>query len=435
MKSLSRLDILFFCALAPYLFFFFGGVRQVPFHPDESTYLYMSSDFEWVFSQPQNLFWIAGDHSDQQRYRLVDAPLTRYILGAGRLLVGLPALPADWDWSKSWEQNRIAGALPDQKLLVAGRSSISVFMPLSLIFMFLIGRKSQRPLAGLFSAFLLGTNALVLLHARRAMAEGILLFCVTLFIFSLYNSHKNLWLPAVSAVLAFNAKHSAVALLPIGFLAASIPSNPIEGKYRKAVVNLTLFTVTFLFITLALNPVLWHNPLSAARAMIAARTDLLERQVAFARQVAPQQLMETPAERLAVLLTHLYVSPPIFAEAGNYLANTAESERIYLSSPAHGLFRGLWGGGITLFFTLTGLVEGIQTIRKNDARQRRWMWLLLISTLCFVAVYLAAVPLTWQRYVIPLIPFTSLWAGIGLDRFLSAFMRTLLKERDTPVTQ
>ena len=423
MRSISRIDILFFCGLVLYSLFFFGGVRQVPFHPDESTYLYMSSDFERFFSQPGDLFWVPGDHSDQQRYRLVDAPLIRYILGAGRSLAGLPSLPADWDWSKSWDQNRVAGALPDPKLLTVGRTTISVFLPLSLILIYLIGRISQHPLAGLFSAFLLGSNALVLLHGRRAMAEGILLFGITLFIFCLYYSDKNLWLPAVSAALAFNAKHSAIALFPVGLLAVSMLPTPAGGKFRKFVRNPFLFSITFLIIILALNPVLWKNPIGAARAMIAARSDLLDRQVSFARQVAPQQVMETPPQRLAVLLTHLFVSPPIFAEAGNYLANTAESERIYMSLPSNNLFRGLWGGGILLFFTLMGLVEGLQTIRKNDGIQRRWMMLLLLSTLCFVAVYLAAVPFTWQRYVMPLIPFTSIWAGLGLERFLSVFIQ------------
>src|SRR4030067_744506 len=203
MKSISRLDILFFCVLVIYIFFFIGGVSQVPFHPDESTYLYMSSDFERISSQPSELFWLPCDNSDQQRYRLVDAPFTRYILGAGRSLASLPALPADWDWGKSWEQNRISGALPDKKLLAVGRTTISIFLPLSLMLMFLIGRKAQRPLAGMFSAFLLGSNALILVHGRRAMAEGLLLFCVTLFIFSLCYSDKNLSLSSISAGVVF----------------------------------------------------------------------------------------------------------------------------------------------------------------------------------------------------------------------------------------
>lgn len=423
MKSLSRADILFFGAMALYLFFFFGGIHRVPFHPDESTYLYMSSDFERVFSQPSDLFWQPGDNSDRQRYRLIDAPLTRYILGAGRSLVGLQALPADWDWEKSWEQNQASGALPDEKLLTVGRISIAVFVPLSLICMYWTGKSFQRPLAGLFAAFLLGSNALVLLHGRRAMAEGILLFCVTLFIFGLTYNDKNIWLPALSTALAFNAKHSAIAIFPVGFLAAGMRPLPAASKYRKVAINLFLFTLIFVIITLALNPVLWNNSIGAARAILAERSSLLNRQVAFITQVAPEQVMESTSERLAVLLTHLFVSPPIFAEAGNYLANTAESERIYSSSPANNLLRGLWGGGILLIFTLLGLVEGIQTIRKRDTNQRRWMALLLLATLSFAAVYLAAVPLNWQRYVIPLVPFTSLWAGIGLDRFVSVFIR------------
>ena len=37
--------------------YYFGGLAQVPFHPDESTQIYMSSDFDQLLSDPLSLTW------------------------------------------------------------------------------------------------------------------------------------------------------------------------------------------------------------------------------------------------------------------------------------------------------------------------------------------------------------------------------------------
>jgi len=67
----------------------------------------MSADFEAVFTQPSSLGWKSENEGDlRQRYRELDAPLTRYVLGIGRSIAGLPPLPNDWNWSVNWEQIR-----------------------------------------------------------------------------------------------------------------------------------------------------------------------------------------------------------------------------------------------------------------------------------------------------------------------------------------
>ena len=48
--------------------FYLWGVEAVPFHPDESTYLFMSSDLETLFQAPTSLIWqpeIEGDRRQQ----------------------------------------------------------------------------------------------------------------------------------------------------------------------------------------------------------------------------------------------------------------------------------------------------------------------------------------------------------------------------------
>ena len=89
-----------------------------------------------------------------------------------------PALTADWDWSQTWEANHLSGALPDSQLLFAGRLAVALLLPFSVLFLYLTGNRIGGTLCGLMAGVLLLTNALVLLHARRAMGEAGLLFTV-----------------------------------------------------------------------------------------------------------------------------------------------------------------------------------------------------------------------------------------------------------------
>src|SRR5512139_2210760 len=133
------------------------GVARVPFHPDESTNLFMSADLDVLLSNPTSMAWEATKGVElRQHYRMIDAPITRYLLGLGRSIAGLPALPADWNWGISWENNRQAGGLPDDRLLWAGRLAITLLLPFSLLFSYLIGRRMDGEASGLLSVVLLG---------------------------------------------------------------------------------------------------------------------------------------------------------------------------------------------------------------------------------------------------------------------------------------
>lgn len=408
---LTRLDLLFAILLLALSGYALLGAAGIPFHPDESTQLYMSADFDSL-AAPWTMAWSPQPQDAQrQHYRMIDAALTRYLLGLGRAVAGLPPLPADWDWAASWEQNRQAGALPAPDLLLAGRLATTLLLPFSLLFIYMLGRNSGRPLAGLLAALLLGTNALTLLHARRAMAEGPLLFGVSLFLYSLPGAGRRPWLTALTAALAFNAKQSALALLPVGLLAVAwLPGEASERKKQAARSSLQYAAVFFL-VTAALNPVWWHRPLPALRASLAERQDLLARQTADAQRVNPGQYLDSPAERLAALLANLYLTPPAFAELGNYLDQTAAAEAAYLQIPGNTLLRGLAGGGVLLFLTLLGLILAGLRLRRTDPAARRSLALLLLATGSQVAFQLVAVPLSWQRYVMPLLPLACWWAG------------------------
>ena len=180
MKTRVKPDWILIAICLILLLIYFSGVSGIPFHPDESTQLAMSADFETLLKQPGLLIWNSSQPAESpQTYRLLDAPLTRYLLGFGRALASLPPPSGFWDWSKDWQANLDQGAYPDIRTLLAGRLAISFLFPFSLLFLYLSARGIGGRIAGYSAIILLGLNALVLLHARRAMAEGPLLFGIT----------------------------------------------------------------------------------------------------------------------------------------------------------------------------------------------------------------------------------------------------------------
>ena len=421
------------------------GAARVPFHPDESTQLFTSADFDLLLTHPRALGWQPGRDEDlRQRYRLLDAPLTRYLLGLGRTLAGQPPLPADWDWGKTWTENAAAGALPSPELLRAGRMAVTALLPLTLWLFYLTGYALGGRRVGLAGVLLLGLHPLVLLHARRAMAEGALLFGVTFTLWALLaapSRRRPGWL-GLALGLAVNAKQSALALVPLaggtvdcGRWTVDEGRGTVDGGrwtrddglrstvYRLPSVVSRLLSPLLILLTLTalLNPVFWPHPVLAIRSAIHLRADLAARQAADTARLAPETLLDTPAKRLIALVGNLYLTPPRFAEVGNYTAETAAAEAAYLANPLHDWGRGLYGGALFLALTLLGMGRGVREIWKGrtafgEAQAARKVACLLGATALQGGALLLMIPLPWQRYVIPLLPMVVLWQAYAFKR-------------------
>ncbi len=396
---------------------YWSGISGVPFHPDESTYIFMSSDVELFFQQPSSLAWTPGSNSDpRQQYRLLDAPLTRDLIGIGRLVTGLPALKADWNWSLSWDQNSAAGALPSDNMLQAARFSVVWLFPLSLMFTYLAAKKLIDRQVGLIALVLLAANALVLLHTRRAMAESVLLFTVIFAFWGMVSLQNHPWLTAIPIALAFAAKHSTAGLILVGMIVVIWRGLP--GRKILAVKHLALYLLLFLGITFLLNPFMWADPIGAVQAAISARQDLLQRQVAEYTRLIPGQVMNSFPERALGMISNLYFTPLQFAETGNYLAQTQDSVTTYLSYPLQDLMRSFVGGGILFFLTLAGAAVAIVIFRKQNRNFQISMGTLLLSTLATFIGLIFTVPLAFQRYVMPQVPFAMFWTAYAIYQLI-----------------
>lgn len=434
MKTKNSLPlILFLVSLIIFTIFYWKETPDVPFHPDESTYLFTSGNFELFWQQPSAIYWKTEMSNDiLQRYRLLDAPLLNYLIGLSRWIAGKAPLSVDWDWSKSWDENDQAGAFPSPDLLLTGRMASAIVFPFSVFFLYLVARKSSSELTGWLAAILLASNSLILLHTRRAMAEGPLLFTITLSLWGLTYLEKHpVWI-SIPTALAFCAKQSLAALSPVGLLAVLWQEGAIaQKKYKSIVFQFLLYSsLSLLLIGLAYS-FLWGDPIRAGMAALQARQDLASRQVAD----RPEQTLDSIPRKLAGMIANLYIVLPQFSETANYQDATRLSEEIYLSNPFHQLFRSIPGGVIIIFLNLFGFLMAVYSAIKEIGRRRRQLVLLLLANLFQMTILFFMIPFPWQRYYMPLVPFVCLWTAYGINKLKQDLWKVVITRLHIPTTQ
>jgi 4-amino-4-deoxy-L-arabinose transferase-like glycosyltransferase len=396
--------------------FYLAGTPAVPFHPDESTFLYMSSEFKRLITSPLSMSWEASiPITPVMRYRMIDAPLTRYLVGFGLTAAGLSFPEVDWDWSASWYENLASGAVPSLQLLLFGRLILASLLPLSLVLLYLVALRLDGRLLGISAVIVFSTHPLVLLHTRRVMAEGLLVFTIILAVFALLLADRHPFLAGLAIAFAFNAKHTAGLLLPIGLLAAGWSSKKTGANYRTIIMNLAKFLMGFGLLTLLLNPFLWKQPLSAARTALSQRQELVDRQVADYERIAPDHVLGSYGLRTSVAIAQIYLAPPVFSEAGNYSQFTRSAEQAYAGTIGSQLGRSPVTAGFMLGLTLLGLGIAIRTSITGASTARRNSFILLLGFSALGIGMIFLIPLAWQRYYLPLIPFISLFAGLGIS--------------------
>lgn len=200
---------------------------------------------------------------------------------------------------------------------------------------------------------------------------------------------------------------------------------------KKTVYSLAVIVLVFAAVTWLLNPFLWQSPIQGFQAAAQARLDFVQGQVATFQQLAPDQVLESPAERAAVLIAQVFLNPPTAADVGNYLSATDASTQAYLAIPGHNLFRGFaWG---MIFFTLAlfGMITaGIQVVKERFATgQSRSLAILLLSTVIIFAALVYTVPIPYQRYAIPLVPFTILWSAYGISMIVNILQKATRQKK------
>ncbi len=395
--------------------FYFITLHQVPFHPDESTQIFMSDDVDLFFSKPSSLLYAKNDQTDpKQTYRFLDSPLTRYAIGIARNLTDQPALASDWDWTKSWSENQ--AAMPDPALLVIARFSVAFVFPLSVLLLFFITRKLFSTDTALLASFMLMSNAVILLHTRRAMAESLMVFFMLLSIWVIFSLKPNrFFLSAIPIALAINTKQSLLFLIPAAILITLFNQTISWAKVKQ----LALFIFLILLITFILNPILWNNPIEAASLMLEKRADLLASQVAAIQSVSPDFVLTSPLERLLGYLAQTFITAPAYQDVANYQRDLQPAIQHYQQTILHiGILRSLLPGIILFVVSLMGFIFILLE------KQRQTLSFLLLFGLALIEV-LIVFPIPFQRYYLPLYPFVSVFISFFITRLFWGFKQLL----------
>lgn len=417
---MSRSKMLGFIIILAWLMFgalYLFNVGSVPFHPDETSFLYQSRDFEHLLREPLSLGWRSDQKGERdQDYRALNAPLTKYLIGAGRSLGGYgpETVERDWDWSKSWVENQSAGALPPSHLLTIARWSVAILIPAAVVLLFLAGKMLEGTFVGLVGAILLASNALIMLHTRRAMTESTLIFGICLAMYGFLRGERNPWLAGLGAAIAISSKYSALAILPAGLLAVCWNSEDPLPRLSGSGRRLAYFLLVFSIVVVLFHPIVWTAPLQAVPGMISARSELLDRQTTEVRNLAPDLVMDTYSERAMGMLSLVYFANLQFEEVGNYSKELANDVDNYLQKPWNNLGRGLVWGGISLILTLLGIIIGTLRAVQTQATPRREYAILLLMTASLIGALLLLNPLPFQRYYLPLVPLICIWIPVGL---------------------
>lgn len=409
--------------------FYFIGIKTVPFHPDESTQIFMSSDFIQFFKNPQTLFWFQQDSADiRQQYRELDAPMTRYVIGFGRWITSTPPLKSDWNWSQSWEINISNDAMPSEKQLLVSRFSIAAIFPFTLLFIYLTGIKIQGRITGLAALLFFSSNALILLHTRRAMAESLLVFFSIISIYFVFSARSKLWLAAVPIALAINSKQTALFLVFGAIFAILWFGIKSKTKSSKIFLNLVFFLVTLGTITFLLNPFLWANPLSAIKSSFQARIDLTNSQIKSFQSISPTLILNTSSKKIAGLIGNLYFQKPAIQDIGNYTQALLPITNTYLANPFNTMLRSTIDGVTLLFLSISGFIFGLYKIIKKKDLSSNLILLALLSISALV-IHLVSIQLPFQRYVIIFVPIYIFWISYLVSNFIAALIG---KTRKTP---
>ncbi|MEW6651188.1 MAG: hypothetical protein AB1453_13505 [Chloroflexota bacterium] len=430
MKKPFLASWILYCVILLLSLVYFAGVGEVPFHPDESTQIFMSGDLEILLEDATALAWKPGNQDDiRQRYRLLDSPLTRWMIAFGRHLASEKPLISDWDWSQDWQYNQTNGALPSQRLLTIARFSVAWVFPLTLWFAFNTAEKIAGTRAGWINLFLTATNGLVLIHTRRSMAESMLFFGLVFFLYLLLTLKNHFWLLSIPAALAFNAKFSTAPLFLVGFVPILMPLFQPPIKPKRALISLGGYLALFAIFTIALNPVYWSRPVDAFNAAVEERLRLLSAQTSMVAGINPALAPDTFSEKSLALIAQLYLTKPSVADVGNYLAQTEQSSRLYFSRPWNNLYQGMFSGGFLLALTVIGFIWMVLTLFKNAKQAPREYYLFMIAFLAQWIAILASIPLSFQRYYLPLIPFITVLVAYGINTGLRLGSKTRSNEQ------
>lgn len=466
------LDILWLAALMVYVV---AGYKKVPFHGDEATLLFMSSDYYYLVQTRDIdplLYTSTPVEPSEQELRIINGTVGKMAMALAWDAAGLTIhdINEQWVWEWSLEQNQVLGHMPGDALLHAGRLSSALLAAASVVGVFLVARlAARRRIAAWGASLIYATTPAVLINGRRSMMEGSML-CFTVFTVLaavlIAREQKRPsprpgvligWyaLLGVMGGLAIASKHNALMIVVVVFLAVLVlplikarqltaenaeaaektlrarekhlaaegdKASPSAMRWRGVAgrgpdgVRLHLLRVggaalLVIIVFLALNPAWWSNPLKMPPRVLDARKTLLDSQVAW---YGGYDRLDA---RIGEFLTQAFFATPQYYEVAvwqDYVGDQIEAyEQTLLTGRGGGP---VWGVLLVLAFGV-GLAALLDGFRDGPA------WIVLVWAVGAMLTLLIVTPMSWQRYYLPMQAPVAVVCGIGLGQLAALVAR------------
>ncbi len=421
----SRARLIYALYLGALIAYVLAGCALVPFHGDESTTLYESSDFGTLFLQGDLAHIeyrnppLADDPeaATKQDLRILNGVTSKYIYGIAWWLSGFTVhdLNQQWIWGAGWAYNQSQNTIPTPELLFVARWASGLLTALSVALVFVIGARAGGWRTAYVAAFIYTVTPAVLLNGRRAVFESALLTSTALLIYVTQRLVGKRIVPVraaigraviigVAAGLTIASKHTDLLIVVAALAALILYPLLTQGLVRTISAGLiaagALIVAAFVF--LVLNASWWSQPLAMPKIVLDKRQALLN------AQAVNYGLLDTPTKRLTALALETLSPPPQYFESGAEWANwIGTAIQQYQTAGLAGLSGIAWTVVVGAL-AVGGLVRGLI----------RWRRAGVFTVLCWIVVTAVGLyvltPLDWQRYYLPMEAPVAVVCGLML---------------------
>lgn len=409
-------DVLLLLLLSAYIL---AGVPGAPFHGDESTQIFMSRDFAYLFLTGEADRVRYSDppiSAQEQELRLLNGVISKTAIGLAWHLAGFTVddLNEQWDWGAGWEYNQTANHAPSAALLLASRWPGALLLVVGLLAVYGLAAMAGGRWAARFAAVLYALHPALLLNGRRAMMEGSLIAFTALLALAaagwLQARGNRAWLWAalfgLAAGLALASKHTALlAAVPVSAAALAWALFEVRRERRafaSRLLQMALAGALAALVFYALNPAWWGDPLARLPEVLRLRSDLL------AGQTAAFGGYDGPLDALAGFLRQSFAPAPQYFEVAGWGDWLAPQISAYESSLLAGVIAPwLWAaaslvlGGAGVWALWHG--RGVPAAR----------WIVAVWLMSAALTVLLLTPIEWQRYDLPIYPPLMIVMGAG----------------------
>lgn len=412
-KKLNWLWLRNFAIFSILLFSSIWRLGEVPYHQDESAWIFMSRNYEaFVQFNFRDPLW------KESFWTLTQPPLAGYLIGIGRNLGGISAdqVCQPYDFFISADENIARGAIPNPNLLWWARFPMAILTSISFMILFLMIEKGFGATAGWVYLFLTLGNKYLYYCLRLALGEASLLFflCFAMAFASLaYQSWQNKAIPEqqriihilihfliMSVFIGFSTAsklNGGFAVIAAIILSQSIGLSEIKGIYRTWFLwkfPILIGSVSF-FTFFIINPFLYSSPIINSLKLLMFRN--LE--IGIQESTFSEHQISGIAQQLQIDFQRIFQDYATFNFPGAWIIN--------------------------LMFFCAGFFILLRNFKQYKSRSTPWIFVLFGGIVSFPSLF---TPLDYPRYFLFPVIFTLLLSSVGMA-YISIILWSIWKKR------